>query len=210
LKRWKKEVNIFLFYDVCRFTYPLLFRIVEKEEIAENQKGIKATKVDIDLCDDQSEPEGYFKEDKLNVGCFLHLDSLRMHPTQTIVANLSKYLMNEKKAKDQSKIKKEEEAGDALKVSSSALASSSSSSSSSISSLQSEEVTTQSPTIVHCTALINSDDDVKEKKTPKTFSRLKTSLSTTKLKPITPKKDVDFVKCNVITFSSHFILTYHL
>jgi hypothetical protein len=199
LKRWKKEVNIFLFYDVSRFTYPLLFRIVGKEEIAENQKGIKATKVDIDLCDDQSEPEGYFKEDKLNVGCFLHLDSLRMHPTQTIVANLSKYLMNEKKAKDQSKIKKEEEAGDALKVSSSALASSSSSSS--ISSFQSEEVTTQSPTIVHCTALINSDDDVKEKKTPKTFSRLKTSLSTTKLKPITPKKDVDFVKCNV----SHFL-----
>jgi hypothetical protein len=42
-----------------------------------------------------------------NIGCFLHMDSLSMHPTATIVGHLSKYLINEKEAKDAAKVKTE-------------------------------------------------------------------------------------------------------
>jgi hypothetical protein len=175
-----------------------VFLFVEKEEADLHPKGSKVPKVEIDLSEEPSEAEGYFTEEKPNVGCWLHLDSLRMHPTTTIVAHLSKYLMNEKKAKDQARIKKENEEKESLKAPSSAL--SSSSSSASISSLQSEDEIDHSPNTANSQALVDSDDDDKEKKETKTpLSKLKANSSATKSK-LLPKKDVDFVKCHVSYF----------
>ncbi len=39
-------------------------------------------------------------EDSPNLGVFLHMDSLRMHPSANIANILGKYLLNEKEAKD--------------------------------------------------------------------------------------------------------------
>lgn len=39
-------------------------------------------------------------EDSPNLGVFLHMDSLRMHPSASIANILGKYLLNEKEAKD--------------------------------------------------------------------------------------------------------------